>query len=206
VSADAQPPTRQDQPARVSDEDRAAAIKAVALSLASGIEDEVKYFRGTAAEAVDALVPHGWRPEPRVSDELIEKAARILNPGAFEEHVTQLQAINGDAEEILEARGVAREIALKDAQKLADAGLLVSHGWGPTRQIQIETLMAARDAAREARRICWAEDRDEHTIRHWGATAGWLASRARKIEAGDEPDWPDAANSATEDPGLEVTE
>jgi hypothetical protein len=89
------------------------------------------------------------------------------------------------------------------------ATALVSHGWGPTRQIQIDTLLAARDAAREARRLCWAEERDEHTIRHWGATAGWLASRAKKIEAGEEPDRPDAASSMRTDldaAEIEVTD
>jgi hypothetical protein len=99
-------------------------------------------------------------------------------------------------------------LGLREAARQAlDA--LVSHGWGPARQIQVDTLLAARDAAREARRLCWADDRDEHTIRHWGATAGWLASRAKKIGAGEEPDWPDAASSARTDLcecGIEVTD
>lgn len=91
--------------------------------------------------------------------------------------------------------GPAYGKASKDkAGRVLDA--LVSLGWGPTRQVKVDTLLAARDSAREARRLCWAEDRDEHTIRHWSATAGWLASRAKKIGADEEPDWPDAANSA----------
>jgi hypothetical protein len=110
---------------------------------------------------------------------------------------------------IVKVRDVApRAAADADSMEIVDA--LVSHGWGPKRQIQIDTLLAARDAAREARRLCWADGRDEHTIRHWGGTAGWLASRAKKIEAGEEPDWPDAASSTRADDEIvlpfEVTE
>jgi hypothetical protein len=70
-----------------------------------------------------------------------------------------------------------------------------------TREIQIKTLLDARDAARAHRRQAWDEDLGDEVARHWSATAGWLASRAKKIEAGEEPDWPDAAYSSGVDPG-----
>lgn len=61
------------------------------------------------------------------------------------------------------------------------------------RRIKADALLEARDAARAARRLCWAENREQEVIRHYGGMAGWLATRAKAIEAGEEPDWPDAA-------------
>lgn len=59
----------------VSDKDREAAIEAAALRIAAGAQDEVKYFRDDAADAVDALIAHGWGPRSTVSADKIEDAA-----------------------------------------------------------------------------------------------------------------------------------
>jgi len=69
--------------------------------------------------------------------------------------------------------------------------------------IQVRTLMDARDAARANWHTVVNDGRDEHTRRHWSATAGWLKRRADDIAAGREPDWPDASTSppALDGPG-----
>lgn len=57
----------------VSNEDREAAIAAAALAIAQGYQDEAKYFRDDATDAVDALVSHGWGPRPTVSRTRIDE-------------------------------------------------------------------------------------------------------------------------------------
>lgn len=57
------------------------------------------------------------------------------------------------------------------------------------------TLTEAIDAAHHERRQAWDSGRSQETLtlaQHWGATAGWLASRVRGFEKTGEPDWPDA--------------
>lgn len=68
------------------------------------------------------------------------------------------------------------------------------------RQIQVETLMAARDAARADWRLVMGppeskEIYDENQASHFSGMAGWLKRRADKIAAGQEPDWPDSSSA-----------
>lgn len=60
-------------------------------------------------------------------------------------------------------------------------------------QIKIKVLEEVLAAARENARIVRSEDRDRETCRHWSAVCGWIRHRIRKLEAGEETDWPDAA-------------
>lgn len=55
------------------------------------------------------------------------------------------------------------------------------------KQIAIETLMAARDAARVCMRQAWDELDDDAMARHWSAVAGWLAHRAEEVANDGEP-------------------
>jgi hypothetical protein len=58
-----------------------------------------------------------------------------------------------------------------------------------------KALSASREHARRARR----EGLDDDTCRFWSGVSGFLRSRIRALRAGEEPDWPDAANSARTD-------
>jgi hypothetical protein len=58
---------------------------------------------------------------------------------------------------------------------------------------KIEALSEAREYAREATRIGFAEKRGGEFTRHWAGVSGWLKHRIATIEAGGEPNWPDAA-------------
>lgn len=55
-------------------------------------------------------------------------------------------------------------------------------------QVIEEVLEAARAHAKRAR----SEGFDEETCRFWSGTCGFLRSRIRALQAGMEPDWPDA--------------
>lgn len=63
---------------------------------------------------------------------------------------------------------------------------------------RIAELRDAIEFAHEERRQCVEQGRSEETMtlfQHWSAAAGWLASRIRAHERGDEPNWPDAART-----------
>lgn len=60
-----------------------------------------------------------------------------------------------------------------------------------------KTLEASRGHARGARQ----QGLDRETCRFWQGVSGFLRSRIRALEAGEEPDWPDAANSIRADLG-----
>lgn len=58
--------------------------------------------------------------------------------------------------------------------------------------IEIRVLEKTLAASREQARIARSEGLEFEIVRHWSAVSGWLRSRIRKLEAGDEPDWPDS--------------
>lgn len=92
----------------------------------------------------------------------------------------------------------------RDAQQLA-AGTLragfrrVSEDDDTTAEIRAlsKALEASRGHARGARQ----QGLDRETCRFWQGVSGFLRSRIRALEAGEEPDWPDAANSVRADLG-----
>lgn len=67
------------------------------------------------------------------------------------------------------------------------------------REAGIRALKAALECSRGHARGARAQDLDRETCRFWQGVSGFLRSRIRALEAGEEPDWPDAANSATAD-------
>ena len=82
-------------------------------------------------------------------------------------------------------------------RKLEAAAPIIVAANAPMLEIEAleKTLAASRDHAHRARR----EGLDEATCRFWSGVSGFLRSRIRALKAGEEPDWPDAANSARSD-------
>lgn len=68
------------------------------------------------------------------------------------------------------------------------------------RAVAVGALREAADAAGKHWRESIDEGMDHAVPRHWSATRGWLRRRADAIEAGNEPDWPDAARMPSIDP------
>lgn len=67
------------------------------------------------------------------------------------------------------------------------------------REAGIRALKAALEAARGHARGARSQGLDRETCRFWQGVSGFLRRRIRALEAGEEPDWPDAANSAKAD-------
>lgn len=59
---------------------------------------------------------------------------------------------------------------------------------------RLDVLREAQRKAAESRDICLHSDlHDEHAVRHWAATSGWLRHAVAALERGDEPFWDDQA-------------
>lgn len=69
------------------------------------------------------------------------------------------------------------------------------------RATEIRALEKALTAASGHARVARAEGFPADTCRFWSGVSGWLRSRITALRAGEEPDWPDAANSARADLG-----
>jgi hypothetical protein len=67
------------------------------------------------------------------------------------------------------------------------------------REAGIRALKAALECSRGHARGARAQDLDRETCRFWQGVSGFLRSRIRALEAGEEPDWPDAADSTRTD-------
>jgi hypothetical protein len=65
--------------------------------------------------------------------------------------------------------------------------------------IEIRALEKALAASRAHAKGARQQNLDRETCRFWQGVSGFLRSRIRALEAGEEPDWPDAANSARVD-------
>jgi hypothetical protein len=124
----------------------------------------------------------------------VEALAALMEPEAF----------NPDqpADEVWRER--TRNVALGHAATLimcADYRRVVEDDDTIERLAEIRALSKALEASRQhaqrARREALAED----TCRFWSGVGGFLRSRIRALEAGEEPDWPDAANSIRADLG-----
>ena len=136
----------------------------------------------------------------------LKPAGRVRTPGTGSQPVTgdlRLELASVIHEAGCQCRGhtLGWTIRDRDAQQLAqgvlDAGYRLVVDDGTTAEISAlaKTLEASRDHARRARR----EGLDDETCRFWSGVSGFLRSRIRALEAGEEPDWPDAANSAAAD-------
>ena len=114
---------------------------------------------------------------------MVRALAALLEPEAFDPDIAASP----------EWREPTQACALNHAAKVITSGYRLVSEDDTTVEIRAltKTLEASRDHARRARR----EGLDDETCRFWSGVSGFLRSRIRALEAGEEPDWPDAANS-----------
>ena len=130
------------------------------------------------------------------ADEPVEVVTRPPSALAWARALTDTQITQEQLDELVRIR-----LSEPSAAALRDTGL---HGGQEAVErvravTEAEVLRQAIDAAHHERSQATTDGRDQETLtlfQHWSATAGWMASRLRAVERGDEPDWPDAMNSA----------